>query len=62
MNQTRDEAFAAQLAAELARAFADAREITTPALAQGGWARLQRGFVAWCARTYLRVAGIAGRY
>jgi hypothetical protein len=31
-------------------------------LAQGAWAVLQRGFVAWVAHWYLRMAGLNGRY
>ena len=57
-----DEAFAAVLRQRLDAAMADAQEVQRPPL-RGGWLGwLSRGFVAWCANTYLRVAGIAGRY
>ncbi len=53
----RDAGFVATLVSELERDFAAAREIT--ALQRlPGWRRwLQRGFVAWAAGTYLRLAG-----
>ena len=53
----RDAGFVATLASELERDFAAAREIT--ALQRlPGWRRwLQRGFVAWAAVAYLRLAG-----
>jgi len=38
------------------------REVTAPSVGRGLWARLQRGFVAFCARLYLRVGGITGLY
>ncbi|HEU4459243.1 MAG TPA: cardiolipin synthase ClsB [Methylibium sp.] len=57
-----DPGFVAQLAAELERDFAAAREITAP-LPLAGWRRwLRRGFVASIARLYLRAAGATGRY
>lgn len=57
-----DEPFTETLAQALERAFADSTLITTPALRPGlrGWA--VRGFVAWLANAYLRLAGAAGRY
>jgi cardiolipin synthase len=58
----RDPGLAGQLAAEFELAIADSRQITTPPLAQGAWAVLQRGFVAWVAHWYLRMAGLNGRY
>lgn len=57
-----DRGFAAVLAAELARDFAASREITAPP-PLAGWRRwLRRGFVAWVAGLYLRLAGATGRY
>ncbi len=58
----RDEGFAAALAGRFETAFAASAEVAgTPALR--GWRSwLHRGFVAWCASTYLRLAGITGRY
>lgn len=57
-----DRDFVARLAAELERDFAQSREITSPT-ALPGWRRwMRRGFVAWAAALYLRLAGAAGRY
>ena len=57
-----DERFAQSLSQHLERAFAESTLITAPALRPGlrGWA--VRGFVAWIANAYLRLAGAAGRY
>jgi cardiolipin synthase len=57
-----DETFAQSLSQHLERAFAESTLITAPALRPGlrGWA--VRGFVAWIANAYLRLAGAAGRY
>jgi cardiolipin synthase len=57
-----DEAFVADLAGRLDAAFAESTEIVLAPVRRGlrGW--LSRGFVAWVANTYLRVAGITGRY
>jgi cardiolipin synthase len=57
-----DGPFVAELSQRLDAAFAASREITAPALRPGlrGW--LSRGFVAWVATLYLRLAGITGRY
>ena len=43
-------------------AFAESTEIVAPPLERGWRAWLTRGFVAWVANTYLRIAGISGRY
>lgn len=57
-----DPGFAASLAAALDRAFAVSAEVQG-APARSGWrGLLRRGFVAWCANLYLRLAGITGRY
>jgi len=58
----RDPAFTAQLAQQLDAAFADAREVLAPPVAAGWWAVLRRGFVAWAAHWFLRLAGLSGRY
>jgi cardiolipin synthase len=58
----RDAAFSRELAREFDEAVAVSREVTRPALRHGWWPTLQRGFVAWCAHVYLRMAGITGRY
>lgn len=58
----RDGGFTREMAGEIERALAVSREVTRPGLPRGWWAVLQRGFVAWVARAYMRVAGIGGRY
>jgi cardiolipin synthase len=58
----RDTEFAAQLAARFEQALAASAEVSREP-ASTGWRRwLHRGFVAWVANVYLRVAGITGRY
>jgi cardiolipin synthase len=57
----RDAAFNAALSREIEADFAVAREITL-AEAGGRLDLLRRGFVAWCARVFLRIAGATGRY
>lgn len=57
----RDAGFNATLARQLDLAFAESAEITTQQ--ETGWRGwLRRGFVAWVATVYLRVAGITGKY
>lgn len=58
----RDPTFVTELDAQFEAALAVSREVTAPAVAHGWWAALQRGFVAWGAHVYLRMAGITGRY
>jgi cardiolipin synthase len=58
----RDPAFTAALAAAFEEAVQVSREITTPHLARGWPSTLRRGFVAWAATWYLRLAGISGPY
>lgn len=57
-----DPQFTADLAQRLDTAFAASTEIVAAPVRRGlrGW--MSRGFVAWVANTYLRVAGITGRY
>lgn len=57
-----DRAFTAGLALQFDEAVAASREVTMPSVQRGVWANVQRGFVAWCARLYLRVGGITGLY
>ncbi|MFN6994451.1 MAG: cardiolipin synthase ClsB [Aquincola tertiaricarbonis] len=57
-----DRAFASGLAAQFDEAVAASREVTAPSVRRGVWANVQRGFVAGCARLYLRVGGITGLY
>jgi cardiolipin synthase len=57
-----DAAFAATLRERLEQAFAASAHVPA-APAHAGWlGRLQRWAVAWLASTYLRIAGITGRY
>lgn len=58
----RDPAFARQLAAEIEAALAQSMQISRHPRGRGWWPSLRRGFVAGCARLYLRVAGATGRY
>ncbi len=58
----RDRAFAAQLRHEIEIALASAVAVTAHSVGSGTRRLLRRGFVAWCARTYLRLAGATGRY
>jgi cardiolipin synthase A/B len=57
-----DEPFVAQLSLRLDQAMAESTEVLAPPLKSGWRAWLSRGFVAWVANTYLRIAGITGRY
>jgi len=57
-----DPQFVQTLAERLETAFAAASVVQEPPV-NAGWRRwLARGFVAWCATLYLRLAGFAGRY
>jgi cardiolipin synthase len=57
-----DREFARALGARIDAAIASSVEVAG-APAGHGWQRwLHRGFVAWCATVYLRLAGITGRY
>jgi len=58
----RDAAFAGQLRHEIEIALASAETVTEHDVGSGARRMLRRGFVAWCARAYLRLAGAAGRY
>ncbi len=58
----RDRAFAASLRQEIEIALANSVEVTEDSVGSGPRRFLRRGFIAWCARLYLRVAGAAGRY
>ena len=57
----RDAAFSAALAAAFEKAVQVSRQVTAPPAAPGWVAALRRGFVAWAANWYLRLAGITGR-
>ena len=58
----RDEQFTAQLALRIEAAVQAATPVLRPPGGQGWWAVLRRGFVAWTAYWFLRLAGINGRY
>ncbi len=58
----RDEGFSRELSARFEAALAASREVTAPPVPAGWWAVLRRGFVAWAAHWYLRMAGITGKY
>ena len=58
----RDAAFTAALAAAFEQAVAVSREVTAPPAVRGWGGPLRRGFVAWVANWYLRLAGISSRY
>ncbi len=58
----RDAPFAADLVLRLEVAFQQSREVLRPPVGAGWWAVLRRGFVAWAAYWFLRLAGMNGRY
>jgi cardiolipin synthase A/B len=58
----RDRVFAASLRQEIEVALASSVAVTEESVGSGPQRLLRRGFIAWCARLYLRVAGAAGRY
>ncbi len=58
----RDAGFAQALAARFEAAFTVSAEVLERPVQRGWRTWLHRGFVAWCASTYLRLAGITGRY
>jgi cardiolipin synthase len=58
----RDRDFAAALTVEFERAVEYSRSVTSATRSGGPWAVLRRGFVAWLAHWYLRMAGVNTRY
>jgi cardiolipin synthase len=58
----RDPRFATELGDAFERALGVSHEITVPPFQKGALAVLGRGFVAWSAHWYLRMAGLSGRY
>ncbi|MEK8045135.1 cardiolipin synthase ClsB [Ideonella margarita] len=58
----RDAELAGAMGAAFDQAVAASRQVTKPSLARGPWAFLRRAFVAWLAHSYLRLAGLNGRY
>ena len=58
----RDQPFAADLALRIEVALQVSTEVLRPPVAAGWWAALRRGFVAWAAYWFLRLAGTSGKY
>jgi cardiolipin synthase len=59
----RDRSFVRTLSKALAVDFGQSIEVLSPQLAQRTWAtRARRSVIAWMAKTYLRLAGVTGRY
>jgi cardiolipin synthase A/B len=58
----RDVDFARELTDRFEAALGASREVVDPVDGGGWWAALRRGFVAWVAHWFLRMAGITGRY
>ncbi|MEK8030194.1 cardiolipin synthase ClsB [Ideonella sp. DXS29W] len=57
-----DEGFAGELLHAFETALTQSQQITVAPYQKGAWAVLGRGFVAWAAHWYLRMAGLSGRY
>jgi cardiolipin synthase len=57
-----DADFARELSGRFDAAVAVSREVSDATMRTGWWQVLRRGFVAWCAHWFLRMAGITGRY
>ena len=57
-----DEAFTRELSQRFDAAIAESREVTDASRGIGWRPVMLRGFVAWCANWFLRMAGITGRY
>jgi len=57
-----DADFSRSLAAAFEEAIAVSREVTASPLPRGWGSAVRRGFVAWVAHWYLRLAGITGKY
>jgi len=58
----RDQAFAAELAQRFEASLTDATEVLRPPWGPSWWTVARRGFVAWAAYWFLRLAGMSGRY
>lgn len=57
-----DALFNGALTLRFESALAASTEITRPKVGRGWWSALKRGFVAWTAYWFLRLAGMSGRY
>jgi cardiolipin synthase len=58
----RDEHFTGELALRFEAAIAVSQQVSQPPVGSGWWGTLRRGFVAWTAYWFLRLAGMSGRY
>lgn len=58
----RDEHFTGELALRFEAAVAVSQQVSQPPVGSGWWGTLRRGFVAWTAYWFLRLAGMSGRY
>ena len=58
----RDDAFTSELSQRFEQAVAVSREVTDTTRGIGWRPVVMRGFVAWCANWFLRIAGISSRY
>lgn len=58
----RDQHFTGELALRFEAAVLASREVTQPTVGRGWWGTLRRGFVAWTAYWFLRLAGMSGKY
>jgi cardiolipin synthase A/B len=58
----RDQPFNAELALRFESAVQASVEVTRPGVGPGWWGTLRRGFVAWTAYWFLRLAGMSGKY
>ncbi len=58
----RDGDFNRDLALRFETALQSSREVVRPSAGTGWWAVARRGFVAWSAYWFLKIAGISGRY
>lgn len=58
----RDGDFNRDLGRRFETALLSSREVVRPSGGSGWWAALRRGFVAWGAYWFLKIAGISGRY
>ena len=57
-----DALFTGTLALRFEAAVAQSRPVTLPPVGRDWWSVLRRGFVAWTAYWFLRLAGMSGRY
>jgi cardiolipin synthase len=58
----RDLQFTGELALRFETAVLASQEVTQPGVGSGWWGTLRRGFVAWTAYWFLRLAGMSGKY